>query len=63
MEKLFTIAQAAEILNISVSAIRKWHAAGRIKSVKIGPKVFDKFERDRRAIRIPESELKNLMTS
>lgn len=61
MDKLFKISEAAEILNMSESVLRKWHAVKKIKTIKVGPKNIDKYDRDRRVVRIAESELQRLM--
>lgn len=52
IEKMYTPEQAAELLQVSVSSIRKWYAAGKLDAVKVG-----------RRIRIAESALERFMQS
>lgn len=36
MNKLIRISQAAEILGVSVSTLRRWDDEGKLKSIRIG---------------------------
>ena len=49
-EKLYRTREVAEILNISVSAVKKWIKQGRIKAVRVG-----------KLWMIPESEVKRFL--
>ena len=36
LEKLLTIREAAEILNVHTETLRRWDRAGKLKAVRIG---------------------------
>jgi len=36
LEKLLTISQAAEILNVHPETLRRWDRAGKLKAIRIG---------------------------
>lgn len=52
IERMYTPEQVAEMLQVSVSSIRKWYTAGKLDAVKVG-----------RRIRITESALEKFMQS
>ena len=62
MEKLYTLKNAAKLLAVSPDTLRKWHYQGALPFVKIGPHNIDILGRDRRIIRVKESDIKELMT-
>jgi len=59
--KLLTLKAAAEYLGVTTGCLRKWHYAGYLDFIKIGPKNEDKFDRDRRLVRIKESDIQKLI--
>jgi excisionase family DNA binding protein len=53
VEKLYTIEQAAEVLQVNYYTMRRWIAEGRIKAVKLGGRLW----------RIQESDLEAFVRS
>jgi len=56
MEKLFTVKDAANRLNVSVSAIYKWIDERRIPHIDLGA------ENGRRCIRFKENDLEKMLS-
>jgi excisionase family DNA binding protein len=52
-EPTYTVAQAAELLNVKPVTVYRWIENGTCKSLRIGPKL----------LRIPESEIERLLSS
>ena len=50
MQKLYKLAQVAEMLNLSPWTIMRWNKTGRLRSLKIG-----------RSVRVPEGEIVRLL--
>ncbi|GEM_PF-2193015 len=59
--KMLTVAKFAEALGVAPNTVHKWMAKRQIHYLKIGPPSVDAMGRDRRTVRIPESELQRLM--
>lgn len=52
MEKLLTVAQAGNLLNVHGETVRQWLRSGKLRGVKLGP----------RSWRVPEAALRELTT-
>ena len=59
--KLLTLQTAGKRLGVTPGCLRKWHRAGQIEFIKIGPKNKDICNRDRRVVRVRESDIRELM--
>ena len=60
MKNYITITEFASELGITSSCVRKWILSGRLNYHRIGPQgQIDCLGRDRRAIRIPRSEIRH----
>ena len=60
--KLISLNVAAEILDSSVSVLRKWINAGQLQSYKIGPADnIDIMSRDRRSVKVRKLDILNLI--
>ena len=59
--KLITLKEASGKLGVTPACFRKWHKAGIIEIIKLGPPNKDKLGRDRRICRVRESDIDKLM--
>ena len=59
--KLLTLKEASRKIGVTPACLRKWHRAGKLDFIKIGPENKDIMSRDRRVCRVRESDIRNLM--
>jgi len=59
-ERMLTVKEFAAAMCTSVPSVHRWIAGRQVTFVKLGPAGVDAKGRDRRAVRIPESEVDRL---
>jgi len=58
--RLLTPAEFCQRLGIDKRTLKRWITTHEIHAVKLGPQNIDAMGRDRRAVRIPETEIYRL---